>query len=83
MVSWHSAVGVGCLAAPSVRRTLVVVHHVPQVVSAGVMRLAHAHRVVRQIDITVVAYKLKSGVSNWSMDVGLAAIVGRVALCPE
>lgn len=34
---------------------LVVVHHVPQVVSAGVMRLAHAHRVVRQIDITVVA----------------------------
>lgn len=47
------------------------------------MRLAHAHRVVRQIDITVVAYELKWGVSNWSMDVGLAAIVGRVALCPE
>lgn len=47
--------GLAALLAPSVRRTLVVVHHVPQVVSTGVMRLAHAHRVVRQIDITVVA----------------------------
>lgn len=34
---------------------LVVVHHVSQVVSTGVMRLAYAHRVVCQVDITVVA----------------------------
>jgi hypothetical protein len=37
------------------RRTLVVVHDISQVVSTGVMRLAHTHRVVCQIDIAVVA----------------------------
>lgn len=36
-------------------RTLVVLHDVPQMVSARIMRLAHAHRVVREVDIAVVA----------------------------
>lgn len=37
------------------RRTLVVVYHISQVVSAAVVGLAHAHGVVREIDIAVVA----------------------------
>jgi hypothetical protein len=36
-------------------RTLVVVNHVTEVVAAAVVRLAHAHRVVREVDIAVVA----------------------------
>lgn len=36
-------------------RTLVVVYDISQVVPAAVMRLAHAHRVVRQVDVAVVA----------------------------
>jgi hypothetical protein len=40
---------------------LVVVDHVAQVVAAGVMRLAHAHRVVGQVDIAVVAEELRHG----------------------
>jgi len=35
---------------------LIVLHNVPQVVTTGVMRLAHAHGVVREVDITVIAY---------------------------
>lgn len=37
------------------RRTLVVVHNITEVVSPAIMRLAHAHRVVRKVDIAVVA----------------------------
>jgi len=40
---------------------LVVVDHVAQVVAAGVMRLAHAHRVVGQVDIAVVAEEFGHG----------------------
>lgn len=38
------------------RRTLVVFQNVSEVVTSGVVRLAHAHRVVREVDIAVVAY---------------------------
>lgn len=41
-------------------RTLVVLHHVPQVVTTRVVRLAHAHGVVGEVDITVVAYRVGS-----------------------
>ena len=34
--------------------TLVVVHHVPQVVSSAVVRLADTHRVVREVDIAII-----------------------------
>jgi len=34
---------------------LVVVDYVAQVVPAAVVRLPHAHRVVRQVDVAVVA----------------------------
>ena len=40
---------------------LVVVDDVAQVVAAGVVRLAHAHRVVREVDIAVVAEELGHG----------------------
>jgi hypothetical protein len=36
--------------------TLVVLNHVAEMVAAGVMCLAHTHRVVREVDITVVAW---------------------------
>lgn len=35
--------------------TLVVVDHIAQVVASSVVGFAHAHRVVREIDIAVVA----------------------------
>jgi hypothetical protein len=35
--------------------TLIVVHDIAEVVSPAVMSLAHAHRVVREVDIAVVA----------------------------
>lgn len=35
--------------------TLIVVDHVAQVVAAAVVGFAHAHRVVREVDIAVVA----------------------------
>jgi len=37
-------------------RTLVVVDDVAQVVPAGVVRLAHAHRVVREVHIAVITW---------------------------
>lgn len=37
---------------------LVVVYHVSQVVSAAVVSLAHAHGVVREVDIAIVAEEL-------------------------
>jgi hypothetical protein len=40
---------------------LVVVDYIAQVVAARVMRLAHAHRVVGQVDIAVVAEELRHG----------------------
>lgn len=46
--SWYATEGI---------RTLVVCLHVSQVVSASIMRLAHAHRVVGEVDIAVVAYR--------------------------
>lgn len=41
--------------AYEVVRTLVVVNDVAQVVAAAVVCLAHAHAVVREVDIAVVA----------------------------
>ena len=38
---------------------LVVVDYIAQVVAARVMRLAHAHRVVGQVDIAVVAEEFR------------------------
>ena len=38
---------------------LVVVDHIAQVIAARVMRLAHAHRVVGQVDIAVVAEEFR------------------------
>lgn len=38
------------------QRTLIVFHHVAEVVAAGVMRLSHTHRVVREVHIAVIAY---------------------------
>jgi hypothetical protein len=37
------------------RRTFIVGHHVADVISPAVVRLAHAHRVVREVDVAVVA----------------------------
>ena len=36
---------------------MVIVDDVAQVVSAAVMGFAHAHRVVREVDITVIAWE--------------------------
>lgn len=38
------------------RRTLVIIYHVAQVVSAAVVCLAHRHGVVREVDIAVIAF---------------------------
>ena len=61
------------LPSIDVSRTLVIFHHVPQMVPSRVMRLAHAHRVVREVDIAVVAYnepqqsvKVLEGLSGYS-----------------
>jgi hypothetical protein len=37
------------------RLTLVVVHDVAEMVATAVVGLAHAHRVVREVDIAVIA----------------------------
>lgn len=37
-------------------RTLVVIYDIAQVVSPVIMGLSHAHRVVREVDIAVVAF---------------------------
>ena len=42
-------------------RTLVVLDDVAQVVAAAVVGLAHAHRVVGEVDIAVVAEELRHG----------------------
>jgi hypothetical protein len=42
-----------------VGRTLVVVYDVAQVVTASVMGLAHAHGVVGEVDIAVVAWRIR------------------------
>lgn len=36
------------------RLTLIIVHDVAEMVSAAVMRLPHAHRIVREVDIAVI-----------------------------
>ena len=38
---------------------MVVVYDVAQVVAAGVMGLAHAHGVVGEVDIAVVAWRVR------------------------
>jgi hypothetical protein len=40
------------------RRTLVVVYDVSKVVSSAVVCLAHAHRVVREVDIAVITWRM-------------------------
>jgi len=39
-----------------VKRTLVVVHDIAEVISAAIVRLAYAHGVVGEVDIAVVAF---------------------------
>jgi hypothetical protein len=41
-----------------VRPTLVVVDDIAEMVAAAVMRFAHTHRVMREVDIAVVAWKV-------------------------
>ena len=38
------------------RITLIVIHHVPQMIPSAVMSFPHTHRVVREVDITVIAF---------------------------
>lgn len=38
------------------RRTLVVVHDIAEMISAAVVRFAYAHGVVGEVDIAVVAF---------------------------
>lgn len=42
---------------PRELRTLVIVDYISQMVSTAVMSLAHTHRIVREVDIAVVAWK--------------------------
>jgi hypothetical protein len=37
--------------------TLIVVHDIAEVVSPAVMCLSHAHRVMREVDIAVIAWE--------------------------
>lgn len=41
-------------------RTLIVVDNIAQVVTSAVVGFAHAHRVVRKVDIAVVACEVSS-----------------------
>lgn len=41
------------------RHTLIVVDDVAQVVAPAVVGFAHAHRVVREVDIAVVALRVR------------------------
>lgn len=36
--------------------TLVILEHIPEMVSACIMGFSHAHRVVREIHIAVIAW---------------------------
>jgi len=47
--------GVGVDVERRGRLTLVVVHDVAEMVATAVVGLAHAHRVVREVDIAVIA----------------------------
>lgn len=38
-----------------VMRTLVIIEHISLVISTTVMGLAHAHRIMREVDIAVIA----------------------------
>lgn len=40
-------------------RTLVVIHNISQMIPSAVMRFANAHRVVREVDIAIIAYGLR------------------------
>ena len=41
-------------------RTLIVVYHIAQMISPAVVCFANAHRVVREVDIAVIACELIS-----------------------
>lgn len=45
-----------CTSAREEKQTLVVVDDVAEMVAARVVGFAHAHGVVRQVDVAVVAY---------------------------
>jgi hypothetical protein len=44
------------------RRTLIIVYHISEVISAAVMGFSHTHGVVGEVDIAVVALELLVGV---------------------
>jgi len=39
-----------------VANLLVVVHHISKVIASAVVGLSHAHRVVGEVDVAVIAY---------------------------
>ena len=39
------------------KRTLVVVHDIAEMVSAAIVSFTHAHRVVGEVDIAVIAFE--------------------------
>jgi hypothetical protein len=50
---------------------LIVIHYIPQMIAPAVMRLAHTHGVVREVDIAIIAWK-KSHISSISLPILLA-----------
>lgn len=65
-------------------RTLVVVDYVAKVVSAIIVIFPYAHRVVRQIDVAIVACVMgNSTVSNLASFIGMNGIATRIAASRE
>lgn len=53
-VSIRETDGLGWGEGEREKRTLVVVDDVSEVVASAIVRFAHAHRVVREVDIAVI-----------------------------
>jgi hypothetical protein len=62
---WFHSVSRHTLRVVSCERTLVVFDDVPQMVTTRVVRLAHAHRVVREVYIAIVACEMKRRSVIW------------------
>lgn len=76
---------IGCQSRPSEaagregKRTLVVVDDVAEMVATAVVRLAHAHRVVRQVDVAVVACFFEAWVSMF-FAISIVGVASRKSL---
>ena len=44
-----------CIIFRTTVHTLIVVDHVPEMISAGIMSLSYRHRVVGEVDIAIIA----------------------------